>query len=936
MKAKGIISALAAFLTGTALMNAQEVSLQDCSRDSRYSLGSTTVIKGEDLEKYTSADIRNALAGLAPGVEVQENYDAPGVTALEHTGEYSSSTQVSVSSRGKGFIYLLDGIQVRINETPLDPQQIESITIIRDPLEKNLYGPTAADGIVYIKTRRGNGDHYFKASAESGVKVVDRTAEFVGAADYARLNNIARNNSGLTMLYTSDDVQQYSKGNPYDLVYPSVDFRSMLLKSTRPYTKAVISTGGGNANFNYFTALGYTGEGDNYKMGADSRYDRMNINANLSVKLHERLRADFGFLSTMTVRKSPHYGYNSSLANEFTKVISEVNTTPGLAFPIYAYTGEELEYPWYGVSTSYTQNPIANITETGSYTETTRKGLINVGLDFDLGFLVKGLSSYTKVAYDVTNLVRLGTTEDYAAYILEKEVDFEDNVTTTPVKSSSHTVISTSDKSKLLDYFSNRLYLSENLSYEKKSGKHDFKAVGGYMITKRSQKFITEHRREINWNLSGQYVYDDRFIAQAVLNEHGTYSLLDCWSFSPSFGLGWIASNEDWMKGKADFLKFRLDAGFLRYDSCTSAGRDVDNYKFDNNGRRFGPHSNNQWFGSGLPDQMARTSISIIGNPELELEKRYELTAGADYRGFSDRLSASLSWWYSFTDGPIAAISNTIPGILGLSTGSYYLNLAQTARTGAELNLGWKDKIGGLEYSIQGWAASNFSRIVSIDELPYPEPYRTKVGKSATAIWGLYSIGQFASDEEAMAENQLYDDVLHKGDLKYQDMNGDGQINDQDICVIGDSSPKLIYALNLNLKYRNFDFSLVGTGRAFYQLQLTNSYYWNGWGDGNYSEFTYKHASDPSYPGLYYNKVNNNYKLSSFWLTDGGYFNIQTAEIGYTLKFRKAMESMRLYLRANNLATATAVKDLDPEALSAGLTNYPLMRSFVGGIKMSF
>ena len=134
---------------------------------------------------------------------------------------------------------------------------------------------------------------------------------------------------------------------------------------------------------------------------------------------------------------------------------------------------------------------------------------------------------------------------------------------------------------------------------------------------------------------------------------------------------------------------------------------------------------------------------------------------------------------------------------------------------------------------------------------------------------------------------------------------------------------------------------MFGTFRAFYDLQLTNSYYWNGWGDSNYSAYTLGNVNNPAAPRLTYNKVNNNFRLSDYWLADGSFLKLQSLELGYSLPVNRwgvgsTVRSLRLYLRGNNLLTLSGIKDLDPEALSAGLTNYPLMKTFVGGVKLTF
>lgn len=922
----------------------------------RYSLGSTVTISGEELARYSSADIRNALTGVLPGVEVRENYGQVGVSPLEHIGQYGASTAISVTARGRQLMYVVDDVPVQMNEVPLNPEQIESVTIIRDGLEKTMYGPTAADGIVFIRTKNGAyNDRYLNVSFEKGVNMTDRMPGFVNAAQYAQLNNLARSNSGLTALYSQEDVNAYQKNDPYDKLHPAVDFRSMMLRNVMNYTSAGVSSGGGNDIVKYYAFLGYTGQDDIYKIGPESGYDNVNINGNLDVKLNRNIRASFGIVSSIGIRKSNNYGYSANYTStdassnttlgvfELPDILGDITTIPQLAFPIYADNSPELEFPWYAVSSQYTQNPIANILENGSYTETIRGALFNFRLDVDMDFITKGLKSQTYAAYGSTNLVRLGMAEDYAAYLITEGLDGEGNPIIVPVQSSSHSVKEMSSTAKLLDYYSNRLYLVQKLDYARVFGNHDFKVSADYMITQRSQKFITEHRREMNFGINAMYAYKGRYIAQASLNEHGTYSLLDAWSFSPSLGVGWILSEEPFLKGarQLDFLKLRLQGSRLAYDSRTSANRDVDNYSWNNSGQKFGPYTTNQWFGSTTSANVNRTYLSMLGNPDLQLERRLELTGGMDLTAFDRRLDLSVTGYLQQQSGIITQMQNAIPLTAGISTGSYYENYDTNLNKGVELSLSWKDKVGDFDYRIGGWIASHSSTIVKADVLNYAEEYRSRAGKSSTAIWGLKYLGQFASDAETTLVPQLFDDVLQAGDFRYQDMNGDGYVDSSDACVIGDTTPKLVGALNVRLGWKGLDLTLSGTFRAFYDAQLTNSWFWNGWGDNNYSTYTMRHVNDPTAPRLTYNKVNNNFQMSGRWLQDGSFFKIQSLELGYDLPMKawrldRIVREFRIYARANNLFTLSGIQDVDPEALSSGISNYPLMRTFVGGLKLTF
>ena len=930
------------FLTGEGY----EIPLPyDTKQSKRNALGNTIVIKGEDLEKYSSTDIRNALTAIASGVEVTEKYGGPGVSPLEHTGQYNASTRTAVTTRGRQVIYMVDDIPVVINETPLDPQQIESITIVRDPLEKNIFGASGGNGIVYIKTKRGKyNDRYLNVDVEGGISTVDRFPEYVSGADYARLNNIARANSGLDPVYSQDDIDAYALGNPYDIFHPSVDYKDMMLKNYSYYTRAGVSSGGGNDRLRYYAYLGYAGEDDLYKIGAAANYNRVNINANLDVKLHKYIGVRFGIISTVGVRKSPNYGYNGTSFLEFREVMEDIRTIPAIAFPVYASSEPDLEFPWYAVSAQHTDNPIANMQENGSYTETIRKGIMNVGLDVDFSFLTPGLKSLTYMAFDVTNLTRIGTRNDYAAYILTPGLDPDTGFETlVPVQSGSHTVNQTSNMSKFLDYYSNRLFLFEKLSYDRTFGQHDVSAFADYMITKRAQMHVAEHQREINFGFGGTYSYAGKYIASITGNYHGTYFLQNNnWGFSPAVGFGWVMSEEDFMDNASsiDFLKLRVQGGYLSYDTKSSANMDIDDFTYRAGGQRFGPYTQNQWFGSTVSEPVPLTYPFMLGNPNLRMERRTEFTAGMDLVAFNKRFNASLNYYYMLEDDQITKMSYLIPSTFGTSSASIYMNYNSTQYHGYEVSLRWQDKIGDFSYSIMGWGSGQFSKVLKADEPNYREDYRLKVGKSATAIRGLKCIGQFQTDEEAMAEPQRFDTELKAGDLKYEDMNGDGIVDQNDACVIGDSSPKLIYGLVLNLKYKNFDLLVTGTGRAFYDIAMTNEYFWNGWGDNNYSRYVLDNVNNPNHPRLTYNKVNNNYQTSSFWLEDGGFFKLQTVELGYEFPMKKwnvdVVRRLRLYVRGNNLGTITGIKYVDPEQISAGVLSHPLMRTFVLGVKVTF
>jgi hypothetical protein len=203
-------------------------------------------------------------------------------------------------------------------------------------------------------------------------------------------------------------------------------------------------------------------------------------------------------------------------------------------------------------------------------------------------------------------------------------------------------------------------------------------------------------------------------------------------------------------------------------------------------------------------------------------------------------------------------------------------------------------------------------------------------------------LGRFATDEEAMQIPQLFDEELHAGDLKYADLNNDGVVDDNDQSAIGSSSPKLMYAIDTRFKYKNFELTFIGTGRAFFDVLLTNRYFHNGWGDNTYSKFVLDNVMNngTDYPKLTYYQINNNFEPSEYWLRSGSFFKIQNLELAYNIPVAKmdwkGVRGFKIFMRGANLLTVSNLKDVDPESVSSGVTNYPLFRTITGGVKLTF
>ena len=917
--------------------------------------GSSNVIRGSQLDRYPSTDIRNAFTGLATGMEVQEINGSPGISAEEQLSFFGIGEKVNISTRTMDMIYIIDEIPTNITEMPLDPGEIESVTVVKDIVGKSMYGPAGANGIVFIKTKRGRpNERVLNANAEFGISSIDRMPEWVSGADYARLNNIARTNSGLETLYSDADIEAYANNDPYDLYHPSINFREMMLKNTMKFQRVNVSSRGGSDRVQYHSYLGYAGEGDIYKIGAQADYNRLNARSNIDIKINDFLKVQFDFFGGLAFRRSPNYGWDPQFTSEGTdnpvltitelpSVLNDITSTPPIAFPVYASNSPELKHPWYGVSANYITNPIGGISKNGYYTESGRTGAFNIALEYDMSHITKGLKSRTYVGFNAFNLLRIGKAENYTAY--------RATPSTTPAGADTLVLTKVYDgvdqpnQAKLHDFYFQRFAAYQNLSYERSFGRSDLQTSLTYYLSKISRNGIEEPQRQVITALTAIYSFDDKYNIQGVLNYTGSSGFSEDarYFLSPTVGASWIISEEGFLKesGFIDYMKIRGEFGVLGYESFRSPYGYRDDWNSDVSGTAFGPFSSGQWFGSSTDNTVYRTSPGRTGNPDLTWEKRREFNTGIDLLMLDRKLLLEVNYYDHLLDGMISGLTQ-MPLVVGLSSWLPAFNYNQARLTGIETALQYTKSKGDFKYSLGGRVSLPKAVWVRVDELNYRYDYQQRTGQDVFAIRGQTYLGRFATDEEATQIPQLYDDVLHADDLKYKDMNGDGVVDDNDLSQIGNSYPKLLYALEAHLSYKSFDLTVVGTGRALSDIVQASRYFWNGWGDNTYSSFVRDNVMNNGgdYPKLTYYRVNNNFVPSDYWLTSGAYFKIQNVELAWNVPVAKMqwgrIRGIRVFARGSNLYTFSKVKDVDPESMSSGVSNYPLFRTVTSGVKLTF
>ena len=938
------------------------VPLPFTSLKKRNLTGQDVVIDGSWFSRYPSTDIRNALTGISSTYNVKELDGSPGLSPLEGLQQYSGlSNSYGSTNKFSGMKYVIvDDMPTDLQELIIDPSEIESATLLKGILATTMYGPAATGGVLYLKTKSGvRNERMLHVDIENGVSVVDRMPGVVSGADYAILQNQARAADGLPAAYTPAAISAFAKNNGYDLQYPSTDFASMMLDNTMEFRRANISSSGGNDIVQYYSYLGYAGEGDIIKLGATSDYNRITARQNVNVKINDHFSAQFSFAGNLTFRRSPNYGYDSDYSSEGTgnstltltelpSILYDINWTPRVAFPIWAYYDESSNTPWYGISSTFTTNPIGNLVDQGFYTDRGRTGSSNLKLIYDAGTFIPGLKSETYFGFNIHNTVRIGKTNDYLAYTVD--VTPTDTVLT---KSSTHSLFKMADLYKLMDYYFQRFMFFERISYEKTFNSSYLQASGMYHQTLSYINGIEEPQRQRSIIGTLMYSLQDKYQFQGVVNYAGNSSFAKDYRNMLNWSVGgaWILTDESFMPeiNFLDYLKLRVQGGIAGNETYFPNLWDVDRWSSTSTTSTttpygFGPYTSNRWFGTTTEAAVLRSYLSRTGNPLLTWEKLKEINAGFDAVMFNNRLELQMTYTNYLSDGILSQTTSNMPYVAGYNGARPYNNFNSIRVNSYRADLSFNGKIGDFRFTINANASSPWSKRVKYDEPQYRNDYQLRTGKNSDAIFGYTYIGKFATDAAAQGGGgtiplQLFDAELHAGDLQYADLNNDGFVDESDQGVIGNSSPRLFYGVNLLFRYKNLELFVNGAGNAFFDIALTNTYFWNGWGDFTYSDFVAENNGG-AYPRLTYYKVNNNFVTSEFWLTKGDYFKIQNVELSYTIPSKMlqfmAGRAVRIYVRGSNLLTISGVKDVDPESIDSGVEVYPLFRTFSGGVKLNF
>lgn len=900
--------------------------------------GALSTVSGADLEKNFTTNLANTLFGRLPGLTVMQNGGEPG-----NDSPSVLARGVNTFGPGRDVLVMIDGFESYQGAyEQLVPSEIESISLLKDASATAIYGLRGANGVLLITTRRGgNGPLRVDFSTQQGFHRATRLPQFLGSYDYARLFNEGRINDGRAPLYTDADLEAYRTGSD-PFFKPDVNWYNEVLKKTAPISNYNLNFRGGTNTVRYFVMLNairsnglYKNAGDMEAESVNSRYTRYNFRSNVDVNVTKRLSAALTLGGTVEDNANP-------VANTTSEFFNSLATLPPNSFPVYNADGS------FGGTNPLT-NPLGNLLQTGSYTTNGRVLQSNLRLTEQLDQLLPGLSISAAASFNNFFRSYSNKTKTYERFAASTNAAGEIVYNRFGLNTS---LVGNEARS---DQWRNTIFQGF-LNYDRSFGKHDVSAVVLY-----NSSNYTNVNNTVNPNnslpykhvgLGGRatYTYAGRYIGEFSAGYMGSeaFPKRNRYGFFPAGSVGWIASNEAFLKDNAfiSFLKLRASYGLTGNDQIGGS-----RFMFE---QRF-PYGANYYVGTGNVE-VNSLAEGAPAPTNLRWETEEKLNAGLELT-LAQRLDLSLDVFQHNRYDILATPNRTIPQYFGVALPQ--LNLGKVRNRGFETTIRYSSKpetdapAGRLWYSVEasGWYAQN--KIVDNFETIRLYDYQYTTGQPIGQPFGLEALGLFQDQDDIAASPRQTFAPVQPGDIKYKDQNGDGLIDGNDTRPIGNTSvPTLTVSLHPRVQYRGFDLDLLlqgVTGRTAYFGGFNfHAFQSNGFQSNGQiapialDRWTPETAGSATYPRLSASDNLNNFRYSSFWQRDGSFIKMRSIELGYTLpvalleKVKLAnggAPAVRVFVNGTNLFSLDRMEGyIDPEVGSG----YPALRTLSAGLRVQF
>ena len=914
-------------------------------------VGAISQVSSKELLKSPSGNVSQALAGKISGVITSQTSGAPG----------ADDAQIYIRGRASFAgdnqpLILVDGVEREFSQ--ISPDDIESISVLKDASATAVYGVRGANGVMLITTKRGKDQKpTVSLTANWQVQSPTRKDTYLDSYDSVVLLEEARANDGLGSQYSAYDIEMYKKSRNGQLsgldamLYPNVDWYDTVLRSTAPAQRYNVNVQGGTKRVRYFASAEYYNQQglfknfstDQYGNSSNSSYRRYAFRGNLDFLVTDDLTVSVNFGTRFEERRGPNS--DERLDGSYSEVFYELNHTPGWLFPVSYNIGEEGEakQTLYGGNSQNQNNIVGRLAEAGFTRATNTINETNFIVNYDLHKITPGLSVKGMASFDYDAYYNRKFTADFATYELTDRNNYNSIDGYTQFNNDTELAYAGNDQTTTY-----KLYMELQLNYARKFGKHDVTAM--MLYNQNDYRYQADLAKRYQ-GLVGRatYGYDDRYLAEVNFGFNGSENFRKGkrFGFFPSFSLGWRISNEKFMQPVSSWLnnlKLRASYG--------EVGNDV--YMVNGVQQRFlyepvwTQLANAYRFGSN--QTVTGIYESQYPNYDVTWERARKYNVGLEFGLWNGLLTGNFDYFYeSRTD--ILTQYLTRPQWVGVVMAAG--NLGKTKNQGVELELKHNNRIGKDFYYNVGFTFSHArNEILDMDEPDAKTGYRKQEGHPINQYFGLICDG-FVTQADLDNPNfpkSTYGNV-QVGDLKYRDMNGDGFIDDRDETFIGYSDiPENTYALTLGAQWKGIGFSVMFQGvdhvSRFYDAEAMFAFVNGGkvkehhlgrWNPAMSEEYNLANAT---YPLLHYDSYgNHNQRQNSFFLKNGAFLRLKNIELSYSLPQswikKAAMKECRIYVNASNLVSWDHLGGLtDPE--SNGSNRYPIMKTVNFGVNIQF
>ena len=879
---------------------------------------SKSTITATLLGQSVNTNFGNTLYGRLPGLTVVNNGNEAG---SDSPTLYSRG--IGTFGEGRDVLVLVDGFECFYYQ--LIPEEVESVTLLKDAASTAKYGMRGANGVLLITTKRGKeGVLKINFSAQTGFESPYRLPDFLSSYYYARLYNEALENDGLPRLYSADDLAAWQSGSdPY--FYPDVNWHDELLRKHTPTSKYHLSFSGGKNRVRYFVLIGgmqrtgiYKKTEDLSEFSINSKFAQYNVRTNVDIDITDRLTASVNMGFTLANNQNPRGVYDMDSERFQDNVIfNRMSLIAPNTFPVYNPNGS------YGGTSVYT-NLWGDILETGMFTFNNRTSQSSLKLTNQLDMIADGLSVSAAASFNNSFRGFSFKSRTYDRYYISKDASGE----VTYFKFGEPTPLEVSERNS--EMWRNFAFYA-SLNYTREMGEHYIDAALGYDLTSNTVQNQDTDFRHLGFNGRVTYAWQRKYIGELSVGYYGSngYMKGERFGFFPAGSAGWIVSNEDFLNGNdiISFLKLKASYGISGNNTMPNNHRFLYHQYYGGTGSYL--------FGSSPITGYAE---SRIANPYLSWEKKKELNIGLDAT-LLDFLDVRFDYFWENRYDILTIPQKEFPQFAGMTLSQ--MNVGEVSNKGFEAMLGYQSRrVGDLNFfaSLNVWYARN--TITNAHEIVNEYPWLQKEGKRIDQPFLLESLGFFESAADISQHALQAWDAVQPGDLKYKDQNHDDLLNEQDLYPIGYTKiPELTLGLTAGFNFRNFYMNI------FFQAVANRSIYLEGLdfhafqNDGKISSiangrWTEATRSSADYPRLSSTNNMNNYRESSFWQRNGSFVKLRNVELGYTLPKsltgKAGIAETTIFVNGANVFTLDHVKIADPEIL----TGYPATRMFTVGVRI--